>query len=137
MKRLLIIALTTILIASEGISQTSTDTTCLPNSQLKKVINRIEACKVIEEELTLSKSQLTVSNERVIVKDSIISKLHLQGANYERLIENYKKTETTFRSIVDTQEKQINLQKKLIRRKGFSKWIVGALGLGIGYLIAK
>jgi hypothetical protein len=80
---------------------------------------------------------LTVSNERVIVKDSIISKLHLQGANYERLIENYKKTETTFRSIVDTQEKQINLQKKLIRRKGFSKWIVGALGLGIGYLIAK
>ena len=137
MKRLLIIALTTILTASEGISQTSTDTTCLPNSQLKKVINRIEACKVIEEELTLSKSQLTVYNERVIVKDSIISKLHLQGANYERLIENYKKTETTFRSIVDTQEKQINLQKKLIRRKGFSKWIVGALGLGIGYLIAK
>lgn len=137
MKRLLIIALTTILTASEGISQTSTDTTCLPNSQLKKVINRIEACKVIEEELNLSKSQLTVANQRVFLKDSIISKLHLQGANYERLIENYKKTETTFRSIVDTQEKQINLQKKLIRRKGFSKWIVGALGLGIGYLIAK
>jgi len=137
MKRLIITLLTTILIASEGISQTSTDTTCLPNTQLKKVINRIEACKVIEEELTLSKQQLSLATERINLKDSTISKFQVQGANYERLIENYKKTETTFRAVVDTQEKQIVLQKKLIRRKGFSKWIVGALGIGLGYFIAK
>lgn len=137
MKRLIITLLTTILIASEGISQTSTDTTCLPNTQLKKVINRIEACKVIEEELTLSKQQLALATERINLKDSTISKFQVQGANYERLIENYKKTETTFRAVVDTQEKQIVLQKKLIRRKGFSKWIVGALGIGLGYFIAK
>jgi len=137
MKRLIITLLTTILIASEGISQTSTDTTCLPNTQLKKVINRIEACKVIEEELTLSKQQLSLATDRINLKDSTISKFQVQGANYERLIENYKKTETTFRAVVDTQEKQIFLQKKLIRRKGFSKWIVGALGIGLGYFIAK
>jgi len=137
MKRLIITLLTTILIASEGISQTSTDTTCLPNTQLKKVINRIEACKVIEEELTLSKQQLSLATERINLKDSTISKFQVQGANYERLIENYKKTETTFRAVVDTQEKQIVLQKKLIRRKGFSKWILGALGIGLGYFIAK
>ncbi len=137
MKKLIIIALTTILTASEGISQSSTDTTCLPNNQLKRIINRIEACKIIEEELTLSKSQLQLANQRINLKDSVISKLHLQEANYERLVQNYKKTESTFRAVVDTQEKQINLQKKLIRRKGFSKWIVGALGICIGYLIAK
>jgi hypothetical protein len=137
MKRLIITALTTILIASEGISQTSTDTTCIPNTQLKKVINRIEACKVLEEELALSKEQLNLAKDRINLKDTTILKLQLQGSNYERLIENYKKTETTFRSIVDNQEKQIVLQKKLIRRKGFSKWIVGALGIGIGYFIAK
>jgi hypothetical protein len=137
MKRLILTALTTILIASEGISQTSTDTTCLPNTQLKKVINRIEACKVIEEELTLSKQQLQTATERLNLKDTTIAKLQLQGANYERLIENHKKTETVFRSVVDNQQKQINLQNKLIRRKGFSKWIVGALGIGIGYFIAK
>lgn len=137
MKRLIITVLTTILIASEGISQTSTDTTCIPNTQLKKVINRIEACKVLEEELALSKEQLNLAKDRINLKDTTILKLQLQGSNYERLIENYKKTETTFRSIVDNQEKQIVLQKKLIRRKGFSKWIVGALGIGIGYFIAK
>jgi hypothetical protein len=137
MKRLIITALTTILIASEGISQTSTDTTCIPNTQLKKVINRIEACKILEEELALSKEQLNLAKDRINLKDTTIAKLQLQGSNYERLIENYKKTETTFRSIVDNQEKQIVLQKKLIRRKGFSKWIVGALGIGIGYFIAK
>lgn len=137
MKRLIITLLTTILIASEGISQTSTDTTCLPNTQLKKVINRIEACKVIEEELTLSKQQLSLATDRINLKDSTISKFQVQGANYERLIENYKKTETTYRAVVDTQEKQLVLQKKLIRRKGFSKWIVGALGIGLGYFIAK
>ena len=137
MKKLIITVLTTILIASEGISQTSTDTTCIPNTQLKKVINRIEACKVLEEELALSKEQLNLAKDRINLKDTTILKLQLQGSNYERLIENYKKTETTFRSIVDNQEKQIFLQKKLIRRKGFSKWIVGALGIGIGYFIAK
>jgi len=137
MKKLIITVLTTILIASEGISQTSTDTTCIPNTQLKKVINRIEACKVLEEELALSKEQLNLAKDRINLKDTTILKLQLQGSNYERLIENYKKTETTFRSIVDNQEKQIILQKKLIRRKGFSKWIVGALGIGIGYFIAK
>jgi|LauGreDrversion4_2_1035121.scaffolds.fasta_scaffold272571_5 hypothetical protein len=137
MKKLIITVLTTILIASEGISQTSTDTTCIPNTQLKKVINRIEACKVLEEELALSKEQLNLAKDRINLKDTTILKLQLQGSNYERLIENYKKTETTFRSIVDNQEKQIVLQKKLIRRKGFSKWIVGALGIGIGYFIAK
>ncbi len=137
MKRLILTALTTILIASEGISQTSTDTTCLPNTQLKKIINRIEACKVIEEELTLSKEQLNLAQGRINLKDTTIAKLQLQGANYERLIDNYKKTETSYRSVVDNQQKQINLQNKLIRRKGFSKWIVGALGIGIGYFIAK
>jgi len=105
--------------------------------QLKKVINRIEACKVIEEELTLSKQQLALATDRINLKDSTISKFQVQGANYERLIENYKKTETTYRAVVDTQEKQLVLQKKLIRRKGFSKWIVGALGIGLGYFIAK
>ena len=84
MKRLIITALTTILIASEGISQTSTDTTCIPNTQLKKVINRIEACKILEEELALSKEQLNLAKDRINLKDTTIAKLQLQGSNYER-----------------------------------------------------
>lgn len=137
MKQLIITALTITLIASEGISQTSNDTICLPSSQLKKAINRIETCKVIEEELTLTKESLQTANQRLTLKDSIITSFRLQTANYTRLIDNYTQNVTSLENINSNLKKEVSLHQKIIRRQKLSKWLVGGIGLGLGILISK
>ena len=137
MKQLIITALTITLIASEGISQTSNDTICLPSSQLKKAINRIETCKVIEEELTLTKESLQTANQRLTLKDSIITSFRLQTANYTRLIDNYTQNVTSLENINYNLKKEVSLHQKIIRRQKLSKWLVGGIGLGLGILISK
>lgn len=137
MKQLIITALTITLIASEGISQSSNDTICLPSSQLKKAINRIETCKVIEEELTLTKESLQTANQRLTLKDSIITSFRLQTANYTRLIDNYTQNITSLENINSNLKKEVSLHQKIIRRQKLSKWLVGGIGLGLGILISK
>lgn len=137
MKQLIITALTITLIASEGISQSSNDTICLPSSQLKKAINRIETCKVIEEELSLTKESLQTANQRLTLKDSIITSFRLQTANYTRLIDNYTQNITSLENINSNLKKEVSLHQKIIRRQKLSKWLVGGIGLGLGILISK
>lgn len=137
MKQLIITALTITLIASEGISQTSNDTICLPSSQLKKAINRIETCKVIEEELTITKESLQTANQRLTLKDSIITSFRLQTAKYTRLIDNYTQNVTSLENINSNLKKEVSLHQKIIRRQKLSKWLVGGIGLGLGILISK
>jgi hypothetical protein len=39
--------------------------------------------------------------------------------------------------MINNLQTAINLSKKISRRQAVSKWIVGILGLSIGFLIAK
>lgn len=91
----------------------------------------------MEQELGMVKSQLQLSETRILSKDSLISKYKLQIGNYENLVSNFKRTEDNYVSVVDIQRKQIILRDKIIRRKSFSKWITAILGIGIGIIIAK
>jgi hypothetical protein len=91
----------------------------------------------MEQELGTVKSQLQLSETRILSKDSLISKYKLQIGNYENLVSNFKRTEDNYVSVVDIQRKQIILRDKIIRRKSFSKWITAILGIGIGIIIAK
>lgn len=91
----------------------------------------------MEQELGTVKSQLQLSETRILSKDSLISKYKLQIDNYENLVSNFKRTEDNYVSVVDIQRKQIILRDKIIRRKSFSKWITAILGIGIGIIIAK
>ncbi len=129
--------LITLLIASEGISQTSSDTTCLPNTQLKNVINRLETCKVIEEELNTTKEQVGVLNNRIILKDSIIGKFQIQTNNYTQVIDNYSRNLKNLENVVSNLKLEVNLQRKAIRRQKLTKWISGLIGIGVGVLITK
>jgi DNA repair exonuclease SbcCD ATPase subunit len=137
MKKLLITLLTITLTASEAISQTSSDTICLPTSQLKKAINRIEECKVIAEDLALTKQSLNLANQRISVKDSIIQKFEVKGNAYEATLLNYQQINNNLESIIQNLKKEVSLQKKAFRRQKLSKWFAGGIGIAIGFLIAK
>jgi hypothetical protein len=127
----------TLLIALKGISQTSSDTTCLPNTQLKKVINRLETCKVIEEELNTTKEQVVLLNKRVSLKDSIINRHELQGRTYAQIIDNYTRNVNNLENVVSNLKVEVNLQRRAIRRQKLTKWISGLIGIGVGVLISK
>lgn len=126
-----------LLTAYEATSQTSADTTCLPNEQLKKAINRIETCKVIEEELVNTKTLLINSEKRVSNRDSAISVFKQSELTYKNLVANYEQNLSNDKKIIGNLEKTITLQKRISRRQKLSKWIVGGLGIAIGYFIAK
>jgi hypothetical protein len=130
--------LITLLTAYQGISQTSNDSvTCLPNAQLKKAINLIEKGKVVEEELVATKELLKNSETRLSLKDSIIGKYQLSENQYKSLVANFEQNLNNDKRIIYNLETQIKLSKKISRRQKLSKYIVGILGVSIGYLIAK
>lgn len=137
MKKLKLTLLTILLTASAAISQTSSDTTCLPNEQLKKAINRIETCKVIEEELVSTKTLLTNSEKRVLNRDSAIAVYKQSELTYKNLVLNYEQNLSNDKKIIGNLEKTITLQKRIARKQKLSKWIVGGLGIAIGYFISK
>ncbi len=124
-------------IASESISQTFKDSICLPIDQLKKAINTIERGKVMEEELSLVKNKLQLKDSLIVLKDSIISQYVFRENNYQSLMSNYQTNIKNDGKIIDNLQTTINLSKKISNRQAVSKWIVGILGLSIGYLIAK
>ena len=130
--------LITLLTAYQGISQTSNDSvTCLPNAQLKKAINLIEKGKVVEEELVATKELLKNSETRLSLKDSIIGKYQLSENQYKSLVANFEQNLNNDKRIIYNLETQIKLSKKIARRQKLSKYIVGILGVSIGYLISK
>ena len=130
--------LITLLTAYQGISRTSSDSvTCLPNAQLKKAINLIEKGKVVEEELVATKELLKNSETRLSLKDSIIRKYQLSEKEYKSLVTNFEQNLNNDKRIIYNLETQIKLSKKIARRQKLSKYIVGILGVSIGYLISK
>jgi hypothetical protein len=113
MKKLLSILLITTLTALESTSQTSSDTLCIPVSQLKKAITKIEEGKVAAKEVVLLKDKIQLIERKVVVKDSLIG---VYITNLEISVKYYK---------------------KIARRQKFQKWAVGVIGIGLGVLLIK
>lgn len=126
------------LIASEGISQTSNDSlVCIPQSQLKKAIVAIERGKVTQEELTLTHQKLELSDKRVSLKDSVISELNKKNQFNSGLIFSYESTIQNNSKEIYNLKEIVSLQKKQTRREKYKKWVVGVLSISLGYLISK
>lgn len=137
MKKPILTLITILLTVFAAISQTSSDTTCLPNSQLKKAINLIERGKVAEEELGHTKQLVTILESKVTVKDSVINKLFAEKDIYTALIKNFEQEVANDKNIIKNLEKSITLEKRISRKQKLSKWVVGLAGIGLGLLIAK
>lgn len=125
------------LIALGSISQTSSDTVCLPSSQLKLAIEKIEKGKQVERELILTNNKVVILEKRIALKDSLISKYNDNEKYYNKLISNYETSLLNNTSQIQNLEESLRLSKKIGRRQKLSKWIIGILGLGLGYLIGK
>ena len=118
-----------------AISQIPSDSvTCLPNSKLRKAIKEIEDCKIVREELGLTQNSVSILENRLSLKDSIIggymtkdSLWSVKSSNYEEMLSNIKKQLFN--------EKKISgiyaVQNKILK---INKWLFGAGGLAIGVL---
>jgi len=124
-------------IALDSISQTSTDTICLPISQLKIAINRIEEGKVVAKENGLLNIKVDNLERRMNLKDSIIGIYLNNESQYRNLINNYENNISNNAKIVENLEKIVSLNKKIARRQKFQKWLGAIIGVGIGILVTK
>ena len=91
----------------------------------------------MEEELNVTKELLNNSESRLLIKDSIIGKYQLSENQYKLLVFNFEQNVNNDKRIIYNLETQIKLSKKISRRQKLSKYILGILGVSIGYLIAK
>jgi len=125
------------LTAYDATSQQSTDTVCIPSSQLKKAVEKIEECKVIGQDLTLTLERLSVANARLELRDSAISSLKALSSRQEELYRNGEERIKNLSSQVNNLEKALDLQKRAYRRQRLSKWLAGALGIAVGATLIR
>ena len=128
----------TILIAFQGISQSSNDSiTCLPNSQLKLAIVKIEQGKLYKQELDLTNEKVKVLENRIVLKDSVIIFLREKDALNNKMMWSYDDTIDNYKKIIGNLEDKYKLQRSISRRQKLAKWGTFIAGLGGGYLIFR
>lgn len=128
----------TILIAFRGISQTSNDSvTCIPNSQLKLAIVKIEQGKLYKQELDLSNQKVNLLEGRIVLKDSIITFLREKDALNNKMMWSYDDTIDNYKKVIENLEQKYKLQRSVSRRQKLAKWGTFIAGLGGGYLIFR
>ncbi len=128
----------TILIAFRGISQTSNDSvTCIPNSQLKLAIVKIEQGKLVKQELDLTNEKVNLLEGRLVLKDSVITFLKEKDALNNKMMWSYEATIANYKTIVDNLDQKYKLQRSIARRQKLAKWGTFIAGLGGGFLIFR
>jgi len=128
----------TILIAFHGISQNSNDSiTCLPNSQLKTAIVKIEQGKLYKQELDLTNEKIKILENRIVLKDSVIIFLREKDALNNKMMWSYDDTIDNYKKIIDNLEDKYKTQRSISRRQKLAKWGTFIAGLGGGYLIFR
>jgi hypothetical protein len=137
MKKLKILFVITILTAFRGISQTSNDSTCLPNSQLKLAIVKIEQGKLVKQELDLTNEKVNLLEGRIVLKDSVITFLKEKDALHNKMMWSYEASIDNYKKIIDNLDQKYKLQRSIARRQKLAKWGTFIAGLGGGYLIFR
>jgi hypothetical protein len=128
----------TILIAFRGISQTSNDSvTCIPNSQLKLAIVKIEQGKLVKQELDLTNEKVNLLEGRLVLKDSVITFLKEKDALNNKMMWSFEDTIDNYKKVIENLEQKYKLQRSVSRRQKLAKWGTFIAGLGGGYLIFR
>jgi hypothetical protein len=128
----------TILIAFRGISQTSNDSvTCIPNSQLKLAIVKIEQGKLYKQELEYTNDKVKLLEGRIVLKDSVIIFLKEKDSLHDKMMGNYESSIYNYKKIIENLEEKYKLQRSISRRQKLAKWGTFIAGLGGGYLIFR
>lgn len=116
----------------KSISQTSDSVTCIPNSELRIAIKKIETCKIIQEELDLTKVSVALLKDRIKVKDSIIRTYDLVEDEYKNKIKIYDSQISNLNLQVANQKSISNIYRAISKK---NKYIYGFGGLVIGVIV--
>lgn len=128
----------TILIALRGISQTSNDSvTCIPNSQLKVAIVKIEQGKIYKEELDATNQKVKYLENRIVLKDSVITFYKERDSLHNKMTWIYESSIDNYKKIIDNLQEKYRMQRSISRRQKLAKWGTFLAGLGGGYLIFR
>jgi len=122
-------------IAYDGISQTSSDSTILPNEKLRLAINKIEAGKVSVEQISLLNNKVSLLKSQLSNKDSLISDYKNTVLDLKNINERDKRIISEGDRVIGSQAKVIGLMQKKMRTQSWLKWVFFGAGLGAGLLI--
>lgn len=127
-----------ITLTKSSLSQTTTiDATLVPNSKLRDAAKLIEKGKICEQRVELLNEKILLLNQRITIKDSIIS-LHSEKDTAQlRIVESYKSEIANLIIQRDLAAKEMKHQNKLLRRQKRKTVfaIAGTAGLGIAAFI--
>ena len=142
MKQILTILLIILSLSSKGqhvptydslgnVTYYTEDTIHLPYSVAKQIAKELVGCDSTKAILELTKEQLTLTEQKIVLKDSIISNHVQKGIMYEDRIKNEQLKFDTQGKWVDQLRKQ---NKKLKAKLLFTKITLSAIIGGLTYL---
>ena len=118
-----------------GISQTASDSTKLPNWQLKRAINVIENGKIVKQELDYSKQKMKFQDSLIVLKDTTINAYAIKDSIYKNSISAYKRALSNIQQSLRKSEAIVNLQIQSLKKEKYKKWLTFIAGIAGGYAI--
>jgi hypothetical protein len=137
MKKQIVILIITHLLIFKGISQTSDSVTCIPNSQLKLAINKIEEGKVMKQELTLINTKVSFLEKSNSTKDVLIKQYEQKDSLNNLINLGLRDAIKNLNTSIANNELKYSAQAIKLKRQKLRKWGTLILGFGIGYLAFK
>jgi hypothetical protein len=119
----------------KGISQIASDSTKIPNWQLKRAINIIENGKVVKVNLDYSNQKIKLQDSLLSLKDSTINVYVLKDSLYKSANGAYKRALKNLQTSLNNSEAVVNLQSIQIKKEKYKKWLTLIAGVGGGYLL--
>lgn len=102
-------------------TDTSTNTKCFPIPVVRQIMKDIVSGDAAKEQLKLTESQLSETEKKVVLKDSVIYTLRLKEANYISMVDAEKQKF----QIMESYSKKLEWDLKKEKVKGKFKSILG------------
>ena len=122
MKKLtVLISLLFVSLIASSQTDTSTNTKCFPIPVVRQIMKDIVSGDAAKEQLKLTESQLSETEKKVVLKDSVIYTLRLKEANYITMVDAEKQKF----QIMESYSKKLEWDLKKEKVKGKFKSILG------------
>lgn len=99
-----------------GLSQ-SIDTTCVPTAKLKAVITEAKQAPILRERINLLTDDIRLLNQRIALKDSIISNLDKKSENYEAIFRATDDQKRVLKEQIELMENQVHTLESMYRKE--------------------
>jgi lipopolysaccharide export system protein LptA len=104
----------------------------MSNDVAKLIIKDLLSGDSAKDVLTITQSQLNLTEQKVILKDSVINKLEEKVVNCELIVDTERKKYTILED--HTKKVEVQLKKEKIKNK-FQKIVSGGIVVVLSYLL--